>query len=479
MEESLFGSIKLAILSLFLPKRLVVEYVIIGLFYSRKRMASHTFDTLFSAEVIRLAHDGRGVAQVNGKTVFLFGALPQEKVTFKYIRRQRQFDEGIVVEVIQANPERIQPVCIHADSCGGCRLQHLSSASQIAYKQQVLLDHLEHFGKLLPPVTLLPPLAGDTWGYRRKARLSVRYVKKKNKLLIGFHEKQGRFVADLSVCHVLDATVGQNLSALREMLEKISIREAIPQIEVAVGDNATVLVLRHLLPLSTEDRALLQEFALQHNIVWYLQAGDPSTITPLATEVNLHYELPAFNLSLQFLPVDFVQINASINQKLVQQAIALLEIKPTDIILDLFCGLGNFSLAMARYAKHVVGVEGDIEMVKRARLNAQKQGITNIDFYAADLTQDVSKMPWWRQKYDKLLLDPARSGAWEIVQAIEQLGVEKIVYVSCNPATFARDAGELVHKHGYQLLQVGILDMFPHTQHVEAIGIFSKQGLLK
>jgi 23S rRNA (uracil1939-C5)-methyltransferase len=431
------------------------------------------FDTVLSAQVLRLSHDGRGVAEVNGKTVFLFGALPQEQVMFRYIRRQRQFDEGIVVEVLEPSPSRIQPECIHADVCGGCRLQHLASSSQLDYKQNVLIDHLQHFGKLTPPQDMLTPLCSDPWGYRRKGRLSVRYVHKKNKLLVGFHEKQGRYVADLKSCVVLHPTVGKHLTELRVTLEQLSIREAIPQVEFAIGDNAAVLVLRHLQPLTDNDRLLLQEFARQHNIIWYLQPGNLSTIAPLDEPCTLTYDLPAFNLTLEFAPVDFVQINANINQKLVQEALRLLDVQPSDSILDLFCGLGNFSLPLARHAHSVVGVEGDISMVKKARLNAERNGINNINFYAADLSQDVSAMPWWKQKYDKLLLDPARAGAWEIVQAISQLKVKSILYVSCNPATFARDAGELV-KHGYRLEKLGVLDMFPHTQHVESIALFTK-----
>ena len=437
-------------------------------------MVSKNSNTTATAQVLRLAHDGRGIAEINGKTIFLFGALPHETVNFRYIRRQRQFDEGIVVEVLQASPERIQPLCIHADICGGCRLQHLDSAAQLQYKQQILIDQLQHFGKLMPPTDMLPPLCGTPWGYRRKARLSIRYVKKKEKLLIGFHEKQGRYVADLSLCEVLHPLVGKHLSELREILEQLSICEAVPQIEVAIGDNAAVLVLRHLQPLSASDKQLLLEFSDRYPIIWYLQPGDPSTITPLAEPAALEYALPAYELMLEFSPLDFVQVNASINQKLVQQAIELLDIKPTDSVLDLFCGLGNFSLAIARHAKNVVGVEGDISMVKKALLNAQKNNISNANFYAADLSQNVSDRPWWKQKYDKLLLDPARAGALEIVQAIDQLDVKTIVYVSCNPATFARDAGELVHKHGYELRKLGVLDMFPHTQHVESISLFSK-----
>ena len=461
---------------LFLPGFFLFSYYYKVFMRRSRQIKAEKLKILQSAEVTRLAHDGRGVAKVDGKTVFITGALPGEEVTFHYTQRQSQFDQGQVVEIVKPSSERQTPLCIHADICGGCRLQHLTTAAQLFYKQQTLLDQLWHFGKVAPPTELLPPLAANEWGYRRKARLSVRYVNKKERLLIGFHEKQGRYVADLNVCEVLHPAVGKRLVELQTVLSQLSIYRAIPQIEVAVGDGpVVVLVLRHLEPLTLEDKRLLQTFGQEHGFTWYLQPGNASTVEPLDQPVTLHYQLPVFNLSLEFSPLDFVQINANINQQLVQLALNLLEVKSTDRVLDLFCGLGNFSLPLAQQAAELVGVEGDLQMVKRAQMNAERNQISNTHFYAADLSQDVTQTPWWRQKYNKLLLDPARTGALEIVQQMDSLGVERIVYVSCNPATFARDAAELVHKQGYELQQLGILDMFPHTHHVEAIGLFVKK----
>jgi len=427
------------------------------------------------ATITSLAHDGRGVAHVNGKAVFIEGALPGEEVNFQCTHRSRQFDQGQMVEILHASPDRVEPRCLHTDVCGGCRLQHLTPEAQLRDKQQIILEQLEHFGKITPPAELLPPMTAAIWGYRRKARMSVRYVTKKNRVLVGFHEKNGRYIADIKSCVVLHPAVGTIITELEDLIAKISIYRAIPQIEVAVGDNATVLVLRHLQAFTEEDKALLLAFGAQHNIIWYLQPGNESTVAPLEKRAALTYALPAFDLVMDFEPLDFVQINAEINKKLVSRAVELLEVTPNDRILDLFCGLGNFSLALARKAAHVVGVEGSKEMVLRAKHNATRNNITNAEFFMADLSEGLTQAPWAQQKYDKLLLDPARTGAFELVQKMAKLGVSRIVYVSCNPATFARDAGELVHNQGYVLQELGILDMFPHTKHVESIAVFVKK----
>lgn len=437
---------------------------------------------LYATEITRLAHDGRGIAKIEGKTVFIAGALPTEEVMFRYTQRKSQFDQGQAVEILKMSDQRITPHCVHADICGGCRLQHLSTDAQVFHKQEMLLDQLEHFGKVTAPAALLPPLTASPWGYRRKARLSARYVNKKERLLLGFHEKEGRYVADLNVCEVLHPAIGHRMVELREVLSELSVYRAIPQIEVAIGDAngsnsngnpIVVLVLRHLEPLTESDRALLLAFGNKHDIFWYLQSGNASTVVPLAEAVTLSYSLPAYNVNLEFSPLDFIQINGEMNQLMVQQALALLDLQPNDHVLDLFCGLGNFSLPIARSAGSVVGVEGDLVMVKRAQQNAERNGITNAQFYMADLSQDISTMPWAKKKYNKLLLDPARTGAWEVLQRVLSWGVTHIVYVSCNPATFARDAGELV-RQGYALQQLGVMDMFPHTHHVEAMGLFVK-----
>jgi 23S rRNA (uracil1939-C5)-methyltransferase len=427
------------------------------------------------ATIISLAHDGRGIAHVNGKTVFIEGALPGEEVNFQCTQRSRQFDQGQMVEILHASPDRVEPHCLHTDVCGGCRLQHLTPEAQLRDKQQILLEQLQHFGKITPPTQLMPPMTAAIWGYRRKARMSVRYVTKKNRVLVGFHEKNGRYVADIKSCVVLHPAVGTIITDLQDLIAKLSIFRAIPQIEVAVGDHATVLVLRHLQPIPAEDKALLLAFAKQHNIIWYVQPGNESTVAPLDKRAALTYALPAFDLIMDFEPLDFVQINAEINQKLVSRAVELLDIKPEDRVLDLFCGLGNFSLALARQAAQVVGVEGSKEMVLRAKHNATRNQISNAEFYMADLNEGLTQAPWAQQKYDKLLLDPARTGAFELVQKMAKLGASRIVYVSCNPATFARDAGELVNNQGYVLQELGVLDMFPHTKHVESIALFVKE----
>lgn len=426
-----------------------------------------------TADVTRLAHDGRGIAKVDGKTVFIAGALPDEQVTFTYTQRKNQFDQGNVLDVLVPSPHRVEPKCEHANICGGCRLQHMDAESQVDSKQAILLEQLIHFGKVTPPKMLAPPLTASVWGYRRKARLSAKYVSKKERFLLGFHEKEGRYVADLTRCEVLHPAIGLHLVELREVLSQLSIDRALPQIEVAVGDDAIVLVLRHLEPLTDADKKLLSEFGEQHKMTWYLQSGNASTVVPLNKPAVLSYALPAYNLTLTFSPLDFVQINDSINQLMVQQAMEWLDIKATDRVLDLFCGLGNFSLPLARLAEKVVGVEGDNEMVKRARHNAELNQLNNTEFYAADLSKSFSDMPWAKQRYNKILLDPARMGALEIVQQIQMWKATHILYVSCNPATFARDAGELV-KQGYKLKRLGVLDMFPHTHHVEAMGLFVK-----
>lgn len=425
------------------------------------------------AEVVRLAHDGRGIAYVAGKTVFIEGALPGEQVRFRYTQRKPQFDQAQMIEIITASSARVQPKCRHADICGGCRLQHLSSDAQVINKQQILLDQLQHFGKLSAPETLLPPITAEPWGYRRKARLSVKYVRKKERVLVGFHEKQGRYIAELSRCEVLIPVLGEHLIELQTLIASLSIYEHIPQIEIAGGENATVCVLRHLEPLNDADKELLREFGKQHQLVWYLQPGNASTVHPLDEPVTLYYTLPDFNLHLEFDPLDFVQVNADVNRQMVARAIELLDLSPNDQVLDLFCGLGNFSLAIARHAQRVVGVEGDAAMVKRALSNAAINHINNVDFYAADLSQGLPEAKWAQEHYSKVLIDPPRTGAYEIVKQLARVAPERIVYVSCDPATFARDAGELAQQ-GYQLQKLGVLDMFPHTRHVEAIGLFCK-----
>lgn len=422
-----------------------------------------------------LAHDGRGVARVNDKTVFIDGALPGEEVVFRYVATHRNYDEGTVEEVLSPSPERVQPRCPHYGVCGGCSFQHLVPERQIIAKQKVLMDDLRHIGKVTPN-EVLPPLTGPHWGYRRKARLGVRFVKKKDKLLVGFREKHSNFLADLSRCETLHPSVGERLTELGALVRSLEAYDHIPQIEVAVDDTQTALVFRHLVPLSDGDRERLCAYAQANDLRLFLQPGGTETIAPLWPEhIQLSYSLPAFDVSFRFEPSDFTQVNTDINRAMVERALELLEPRPGDRVLDLFCGLGNFTLPIARHAAAVVGVEGSTDLVKRARENAARNGIGNVTFHAADLAADLSHAPWWQGGFDKVLLDPPRSGAQETLSHLARLKVGRIVYVSCNPATLARDAGVLVNEYDYVLEKAGVMDMFPHTGHVESIALFTRK----
>lgn len=428
-----------------------------------------------TVDITALSHEGRGVAHLDGKTVFIEGALPGEKVTFSYTKKHRHFDEGRVTEILTTSPERVTPRCPHYGVCGGCSQQHFSHELQIQNKQNVLLDSLQHIGKVTPQ-TILLPLLGPQWAYRYKARLGVKYVEKKQKLLIGFREKQGRYLADLTRCEVLHPAVGEHLEALRELIANLENYRHIPQVEVAIGDEDVALVLRHMVPLSFQDLEKLKQFAVAKNFKIYLQPAGPESVTLLAPEgsdPDLFYRLPEFDLTLYFHPLDFTQVNPAINRQLVSMALRLLELNGNDRVIDFFCGLGNFTLPMARFAQHVVGVEGSGAMVQRAAFNAEKNHITNVSFYAANLMEPAAGKPWYA-KYNKILLDPPRTGAIELIQQFP-FTAERVVYVSCNPATLARDAACLVQQHGYQLKSAGILDMFPQTSHVESIAVFEKR----
>ncbi|MCL5669165.1 MAG: 23S rRNA (uracil(1939)-C(5))-methyltransferase RlmD [Gammaproteobacteria bacterium] len=445
---------------------------------------------LVTAHVESLSSDGRGVAHVNGKAVFIEGALPGEQVLFTYVTRRKRYDEAKVEKIIKPSPDRVEPRCAHFNICGGCSLQHLSPAAQIAAKQQVLLDGLKHIGGIEPKVVLAPhtdvpvsreagcrkrpPLTGPSWGYRRRARLGVKFVIKKDKLLIGFREKRSSLLADIDRCEVLHPPVGGLLPALRELIAGLEAYNSIPQIEVAAGDEATALVFRNLVQLSDTDLEKLQGFGKQQNMQIYLQPAGPESVTLIWPEAaTLSYRLPEFNLELFFSPADFVQINADVNRAMISRVIELLAPKAHERVLDLFCGLGNFTLPLARHAGQVTGVEGEAKLIQRAQDNAQRNGISNAAFYAADLSQDLSGQPWAKQRFDKILLDPPRTGALEIIQQLPAFGATRIVYVSCNPATLARDARALT-ENGYTLMSAGVLDMFPHTTHVESIALFEK-----
>ncbi len=430
----------------------------------------------FETQIESLSHEGRGVTHIDGKALFIDGALPGETVKFRYTRRQRSFDNGIVTEVIEASPDRVEPDCPHASICGGCSLQHLAPDKQIAFKQQAMLEGLEHIGGVQPD-ELLPPLTDAHWGYRRKARLGVRYVRKKGRVLVGFREKQSTFLADITQCSVLLLEVGECIPELCALIGSLTAKEKIPQIEVAAGDNATVLVFRHLEPLSADDLDKLRAFEAETGLRLFLQPGGPATVEPLspAQPLELYYAHPGYDVRIDIGPLDFFQVNAGLNRKMVPLALSLLALEPEHKVLDLFCGLGNFTLPIARHVSEVTGVEGDATMVQRARATALKNGISNTRYHVANLMGDLAREPWLEQHYDRILLDPPRAGAREVIEQMDKLGAECSVYVSCHPGTLARDAGELVNTHGYRLLSAGVMDMFPHTAHVESIAVFERQ----
>ena len=423
-----------------------------------------------------LTGEGSGVARIDGKVVFIDGALPGETVMFEYMRKARRHDEGVVTAVLEASPDRVEPACPHFGVCGGCAMQHLASDAQLHFKQQALLDNFERIGGVAP-VRVLDPLTGPEWGYRRKARLGAKCVPKKGGVLIGFRERHAHLLADLHACHVLQPAVGMKFDVIREFMSGLDAKARIPQVEIAVGDDETVLVFRHLDPLSDADRERLRRFGEDEDFRIWLQPGGPKSAAPLDPQSppGLSYSHPDFQVRVDFHPLDFVQVNAEINRRMVQLAIDLLDVGPEHRVLDLYCGLGNFTLPLARCAGHVTGVEGDAGMVERARQNAHANGIFNTDCFASDLGGDVQHAPWLKKGYDRVLLDPPRAGAREIIASIGGLGAERIVYVACDPATLARDAGALVKDCGYVLEAAGVMDMFPHTAHVESIALFTRR----
>ncbi|MFU8838893.1 MAG: 23S rRNA (uracil(1939)-C(5))-methyltransferase RlmD [Thiohalomonadaceae bacterium] len=422
-----------------------------------------------------LSHDGRGVAHLDGKTVFIEGALKGEEVDFLYVEKKRHYDVGVAQTIHRAAPERVEPRCAVFGICGGCALQHMDPQAQILAKQTVLMENLARIGKV-QPTHLLPPLTGPHWGYRRKARLGVRYVAKKGRVLIGFREKRKPYICEMSRCEVLHPSVGERLDELAALIGRLEARDRIAQIEVAVDDSQTALVLRNLSPLQKADSDALVQYAKDSGLCLFLQPGGPDSVTPLwPAQIQLRYALPEFQVQFDFSPTGFTQVNTDINRKMVPYAMAMLDVQADERVLDLFCGLGNFTLPLARLAREVVGVEGSEELVALARANAERNGLDKVSFHAADLAKEVALLPWWKEGFDKVLLDPARDGAQEAIPHIAKLGVKRIVYVSCNPATLARDAGLLVNEHGYTLEKAGVMDMFPHTAHVESIALFSKK----
>jgi 23S rRNA (uracil1939-C5)-methyltransferase len=432
--------------------------------------------THFIIDIHSMSHDGRGIGTLNGLTTFVEGALPNEQVVCEITKKHRRYLEAKPIEFLKTAAERVTPACEHFNICGGCSLQHINCEQQIQFKQKTLLEQLQLFGKVTPE-KILPPLSKEAWGYRRKARLGVRYVKKKQQLFIGFREKGTPFLTNINSCKVLHPKIGNALPALNQLISSLDQFEHIPQIEVAVGDNEAALVFRHLTDLPTEDIAKLRTFGLEHQFSIYLQPNSPAAVTKLTPNNEselLTYALPDYQLEMEFHPLDFIQVNGEMNQALIKQALELIDPQPEDTILDLFCGLGNFTLPLARFAKKIVGVEGCEKMVARASKNAEKNSIHNTQFFAANLMAPVKESSWLKTSYDKILLDPPRTGAAEIIPFLQHLSAKKIVYISCNPATLARDALVLTQQLGYTLKVAGVVNMFPHTSHIEAIAVFTK-----
>jgi 23S rRNA (uracil1939-C5)-methyltransferase len=453
---------------------------------SGKRLASSAVEV---ATVAALTHAGEGVVR-DGKTAFVPGALPGESIKFRRTRSHRQHDEAELVEVLTPSADRVVPRCPHFGVCGGCALQHLSSEAQLQARQTELQENLERLGKVTPR-TWLPPLRGPVWGYRRRARLGAKFVIKKEKVVVGFRERLAPFIADVQHCDVLAPPVGDLVIPLANLIMGLQIRDRVPQIEVAVADNAVALVFRVLDPPAPADLDRLREFRAAHGVRVYLQPGGLDSIHELDSPGEpLHYQLPQFKVELEFLPTDFIQINGAVNEALVSKAIELLELTPSSEVLDLFCGIGNFTLPMARTAKRVVGVEGDAVLVARARHNAQRNQLENAEFHVADLARlfgsgpgkpaakptvgaGLPTPPWLRKGYTHVVLDPPRAGALEVLASVVSLEPHRVLYISCHPGSLARDLGVLVNEHGFSLDAAGVLDMFPHTAHFESLAVLS------
>lgn len=460
--------------------------------------------------ITNLSHDGRGVAvyeadndahnpDKTGKKIFVSFALPNETVSVKVTSSKKTFEEGDAKAVVgNPHPQRQTPPCPHFTVCGGCSLQHWDADGQIAFKQSVLSELLEHQAGVQPD-NWLPPLVGDRLGYRTKARMGVRYVAKKDSALVGFRERGSNFLSELHECHILDPRIGFEIENLKALITTLDARDHIPQLEVAMGEmlshvpdsaKSVAIIVRHMVPLSDDDIAKLKTFFAERHWQLFLQPKGSDTVHRIDTDGardssltvpptgGLFYHLPNFDLTYEFSPLDFTQVNLSVNRKMMDLACELLDLQAGERVLDLFCGLGNFSLALARKVGEtgfVVGVEGSEQMTERAKMNAIANGIHHTEFYAQDLTQDFSDKPWatGEHQFDALLIDPPRSGAWEVMAYLPKFNAKRIVYVSCNPATLARDTKALIDA-GYRLTHAGVMDMFSHTGHVESIARFEK-----
>lgn len=431
------------------------------------------------ATVESLDHEGRGVAHVEGKAIFIEGALPGEKVSYSSYRKKPTYEVAQAGDILKASSSRVTPHCPHFGMCGGCAMQHFDFSAQVAAKQRILEDNLWHIAKLKPE-SMLPPIYGPAWGYRHKARLRARYVPAKGKVLVGFNEKRSSFVTLMDQCKVLPPHISALIVPLQELLFQLSIRDCMPQIEVAIGDNVSVLVFRILEPLQPSDEPLLRAFADQYGVQLWMQTKGPETAKlfhpPDAPQLS--YSLPEFNLVYPFMPTEFTQVNPHINKVMVRRAMALLDPQPGERIADFFCGLGNFTLPIARRGATVIGLEGSAALVRRAVQGAEYNGLAQMaEFREVDLfkvaTEDITALG----HLDKWMIDPPRDGAAELIKAMpDEGGPSRIVYVSCNPSTLARDAGTLTLFKGYQLKAAGVVNMFPHTAHIESMAVFEKTG---
>lgn len=420
-----------------------------------------------------LAQDGRGIARAAGKVLFIDGALPGERVRYRIVRRRAHFDEARVLDILERSPDRVEPRCAHFGLCGGCSLQHMDPKAQLLAKQRQLIDVLQRTGGVVPH-QVLPPLQGPAWGYRRRARLGVKYVRGKQRVLAGFRERLSPYLADLSTCEVLVPALRTLPADLAALVGGMDLREQVPQVEVAVADEYIVLVFRVMAEPGERDLARLREFAVRHGVQVHLQTGGLDSVRPLDASPPLSYRL--LGESIGFLPTDFIQVNAEVNSRMVAMALELLRPAADHAVLDLFCGLGNFSLPLARLSRSVTGVEGDAGLIDRARRNAQANGIGNASFTVQDLSRPDGFGTWASGHYARVLLDPPRAGAQAVVERMSRWGADRVVYISCHPGTLARDTRILVQDQGYELAAAGVMDMFPHTSHVESIAVFEKRS---
>jgi len=429
-----------------------------------------------TARIRDVTQDGRGIADLAGKKVFVSGALQGELVSFLRRKSHRNFDDAELLEVLESSADRVAARCAAFGRCGGCALQHVSIEQQQQIKFQSLRDNLQRIGGV-SAARWLPPIEANSWHYRRRARLAVKQVAGKGRVLVGFRESHAPYVTDMHRCEVLATPVDGMLDDLSELIGALSIAARIPQIEVAVAENAVALVFRVLESPSSADKSLLRGFATAQGVRVYLQPQGVDSVVALDADTAtapLYYTLPGENLRIEFDPVGFVQVNAAVNELMVARAVQLLAPASDDRVLDLFCGIGNFSLPLARHCREVLGIEGDPQLVRAATHNAARNELHNVSFRCADLSKLDGSESWLREGWDKILLDPARNGAAELLQQMRWLGARRIVYVSCHPGTLARDAGTLVRELGYRLQAAGIIDMFPHTAHIESIALFEK-----